>query len=288
MNREFRDEDIRDLLGGALGSEPPMTIDRASVIQAGKRSLRRRRLVAGAGVAAGVVAVALGATALAGPSALFGGPDLGPAGPGPASTSTTGPATPETTRPPYSTTTVRTSPSTDAPAPRIALSPRDPKSAGLVAQYNSAYSAASPLPHWAEPLPRAPKFELVDGGMRLAAELKDSQGLGEFRIEVFKSASPSVSQPCRSASTPAVVLSCEPVDMGELADGRRVNGFFSAIKTGAEITHTLSMWRPDGLEIVATSTNARLGVPGGVNRAGPTLSKANLRQIVLTPGFVPW
>ncbi|GAA4002765.1 hypothetical protein GCM10022247_24520 [Allokutzneria multivorans] len=287
MNREFRDEDIRDLLGTVVGSEPPMNIDRASVIQAGKRSLRRRRLAAGAGVAAGVVAVALGATALAGPSALFGGPDLGPAGPGPTMTSTTGPASPETTRPPYSTTTTRTSPSTDAPAARIALPANDPKTASVLSQYNAAYSAANPLPHWAEPLPRNPRFEAADGGLRLEAELKDSQGLGAFRIEVFKTVSPSVGQPCRSASTAAVVLTCEPVDLGEMPDRRRVNGFFSAIKTAAEITHTMTMWRPDGIEIVATSTNTRLGI-GGVSRAGPTLSKASLRQVVLTPGFVPW
>ena len=286
MNREFRDEDIRDLLGGALDAEPPMSIDRATVIKAGKRSLRRRRLAAGAGVAAGVVAVALGATALAGPNALFGGPDLGPAGPGP-SISGTAPPTTETTRP-ATTEILRTAPSL-TPVARLPLNPEDANAVRLRAQYEAAFNSAYPLPHWAEPTSGNPKFEVVGGGLRLTTELKDSQGLGEFRIEVAKLAGPGTERPCGTPNPgKADAVSCEPLDYGEVQGGGRLRAVYSTVTSGPFITHVMTLTRPDGIEITATSTNRNANRLGGATRAVPTLTKANLRDVVLRPAYPGW
>ncbi|MCP3799193.1 hypothetical protein NLX83_07985 [Allokutzneria sp. A3M-2-11 16] len=288
MNREFRDGDIRDLLGGALDTEPPMNIDRAAVIKAGKRSLRRRRVAAGVGVAAGVVAVALGATALAGPTALFGGPDLGPADSGPKITGTAPPAT-ETTRPTAATTpmTNRTAPSLAAVA-RLPLNPEDGQSGRLRAIYEAAFTSVRPLPHWADLIPSNPKFEVVDGRLRLLAELKDSQGIGEFRIEVAKLAGPGTERPCGTQSSGKVdAITCEPLDFGEVPGGR-LRAVYSVVTSGSYIKNVMTLTRPDGIEITASSTNQRIGGAGGHSRSEPTLTKANLRDVVMQPAYAAW
>jgi hypothetical protein len=63
------DEDVKELLGRALAGEPPLTLDRDEVFRQGRRRLRNRRLFASGGVAAGVVAAAVGAVLLTGPLA---------------------------------------------------------------------------------------------------------------------------------------------------------------------------------------------------------------------------
>jgi hypothetical protein len=61
------DSDIRELLGRAVGDEPPMRIDRGEVFRQGRKRLRRRRMLEAGGVVAGVVAIAVGAITLTGP-----------------------------------------------------------------------------------------------------------------------------------------------------------------------------------------------------------------------------
>ena len=67
MSSEPRgDEDVKELLGRALAGEPPLTLDRDEVFRDGRRRLRNRRLFSSGGVAAGVVAAAVGAVLLTG------------------------------------------------------------------------------------------------------------------------------------------------------------------------------------------------------------------------------
>ncbi|SDN19777.1 hypothetical protein [Allokutzneria albata] len=287
MNREFRDEDIRTLLGGALDAEPPMSIDRGAVIKAGKRSLRRRRLATGLGVTAGVAAIALGATALAGPNALLGGPDLGPADSGP-KISGTAPATTVTSRPPVTETT-RTAPYTTQVA-RVPLNPEDPQATRLRGIYESVFTSTRPLPHWADLVPAKPKFDVVDGGLRLIAELKDSLGVGEFRIEVAKLAGPGTERPCGASASPGkpAAVSCEPQDFGEMPGYGRVRGVYSVVTDGPFVAHVMTLTRPDGVEITATSTNQHVHRINGVTRGVPTLTKANLRDVVMRPEYPAW
>lgn len=72
-------DDVKALLGRALDGEPPLGIDRDQVFAEGRARLRRRRSIAISGVAAAVVAAALGTTALTG--GLLSQPtgDVGPA-----------------------------------------------------------------------------------------------------------------------------------------------------------------------------------------------------------------
>jgi len=56
--------DIKDLLGKAIGDEPPLGIDRDEVFRAGRQRVRRRRTLAAGGVVAAVVVAAVGAAML--------------------------------------------------------------------------------------------------------------------------------------------------------------------------------------------------------------------------------
>lgn len=56
--------EIKDLLGKAIGQEPPLGIDRDEVFRAGRQKVRRRRTFAASGVVAAVVVAAVGAATL--------------------------------------------------------------------------------------------------------------------------------------------------------------------------------------------------------------------------------
>ncbi|MFB9905018.1 hypothetical protein [Allokutzneria oryzae] len=280
MSREIRDDDdIRELLGGVLQMEPPMTIDRAAVLSAGKRALRRRRLAAATGVAAGVVAVALGATAIAGPSALFGGPDLGPAVPAPprpsvsevAPTMRTSPVPPATTRlaPPTAVTSV--------PMTKGELNAADPVAQQIAVSFSTIFTSLHPLPSWAELSPRGARFQVTQGGLKLVADLKDSQGVGSFRFDVVKNA-PAVSCAGATAST------CETLELDPTLD-RRVTGVYTVTSSGPVVTNTLFVNRYDGFQLVLSSTNR--GSTGEM-RPTPTLTKANLISAALVPAYPYW
>lgn len=57
--------DIKDLLGAAIGDEPPLGIDRDAVFEDGRKRLWRRRAWQSGAVAAAVVVAAVGAATLA-------------------------------------------------------------------------------------------------------------------------------------------------------------------------------------------------------------------------------
>ncbi len=59
-------DDIKDLLGRAIGAEPPLRLDRDEVLRAGRKRLRRRRALEAGGVVAAVVVAAVGASMLTG------------------------------------------------------------------------------------------------------------------------------------------------------------------------------------------------------------------------------
>ncbi|MGW5051047.1 hypothetical protein [Actinokineospora sp. NPDC004072] len=103
MNDE---QEVRRLLEAAVRDEPPLRLDRAAVISAGRRRLRIRRTAAVGGAATAVAAVVIGMTALSGTQ--FGMPEpVLPAGPGPHSapgpTAPPGPQSTRTKEPPQTT-----------------------------------------------------------------------------------------------------------------------------------------------------------------------------------------
>jgi hypothetical protein len=78
----MNDQDLRDgkeLLGRALGTEPPLWTARDEVVRRGRRVVRRRKLAVSGGVVAGVVAVLVGAVALTSTAGGTGAP-VAPAG----------------------------------------------------------------------------------------------------------------------------------------------------------------------------------------------------------------
>lgn len=58
------DDDVKELLGRALGQEPPLGIDRDEVFRQGRKRLRRRRFFEAGSVVAAVVVAAVGAATL--------------------------------------------------------------------------------------------------------------------------------------------------------------------------------------------------------------------------------
>jgi hypothetical protein len=60
------DGDIKDLLGRAIGPEPPLALDRGAVFQRGRRKVRLRRFAASGGVAASVLVVLVGVAVITG------------------------------------------------------------------------------------------------------------------------------------------------------------------------------------------------------------------------------
>jgi hypothetical protein len=58
------DDSVKDLLGRALGEEPPLRIDRDEVVQQGRKRLRRRRFLEAGSVVAAVLVAAVGAATL--------------------------------------------------------------------------------------------------------------------------------------------------------------------------------------------------------------------------------
>lgn len=57
-------DDVKELLGRALGDEPPLRIDREAVLQQGRKRLRRKRFIDTGSVVAAVVVAVVGATTL--------------------------------------------------------------------------------------------------------------------------------------------------------------------------------------------------------------------------------
>ncbi|GLW92345.1 hypothetical protein [Actinokineospora globicatena] len=84
-------DDVRDLLGRALGDEPPLGIDREAVFADGRRRLRRRRVAATGGVAAAVAVAVFGAAMLSSGAIGLSQPEVLPAAP-PSVTTTRVPA----------------------------------------------------------------------------------------------------------------------------------------------------------------------------------------------------
>jgi hypothetical protein len=59
-------DDIKDLLGRAIGAEPPLRLDRDEVVRTGRKRLRQRWALEAGGVVAAVVVAVVGASVLSG------------------------------------------------------------------------------------------------------------------------------------------------------------------------------------------------------------------------------
>ncbi|HWM06072.1 MAG TPA: hypothetical protein VNP92_27325 [Actinophytocola sp.] len=103
------DEDVKALLGRALGDEPPLRLDRDEVFRQGRRKLRNRRRFEAGGAVAGVVAAVVGAVLLTNLVA-----DDEPADLPPAATRTDGHLAPPGPTLPLTTTTSEESPPVSA------------------------------------------------------------------------------------------------------------------------------------------------------------------------------
>lgn len=152
--------DIKDLLGGAFGDEPPLGIDREEVFEAGRKRLRRRRLLQSTSVVAAVVVVAAGAATFI---AVNPSPELPPA------------AT-RTTEPSHTTTSV-----TQTSEPPTTTTHRPAKAADLTTALYSVLpqDAVKPGEDSAKP-----EFHEKGDQFYFAADVKRSTGDGGLTVTV--------------------------------------------------------------------------------------------------------
>lgn len=173
--------DIKDLLGRAFDREPPLGIDRDEVLQAGRKRLRRRHVLASSGVVAAVVVAAVGAAAL---TTL---PDAGPALPPAASTTTSRPAPglelPLTSRPtPSAPTTTGTPdpPSTDGST--TAWASGEYGTQLTQALYQSGVVSRDNVKE--RPGERDPVFQFGDGVYQFTGDIIIGSASGELMVTV--------------------------------------------------------------------------------------------------------
>ncbi len=265
------DEDVKRMLGRAFSAEPPLELDRAEILRAGRRKVRTRRIATSGGVAASVIAVVIGAAGL--PN-LVGddrsGEDVA------VGTSTSAPTLTEA--PPTTFESAPAGPS--LPLTTVTLSPSDVHAEALTAtvagsvvlsQYRLAPAADGSR------IPLA--FVSYHDGYRAAADLADENGAGSLEIEV------------NNAPVGATAV-CEPssdqvrVDCG--IDDR--NGYPISLTTrttkSGRIEYVAHGIR-NGTEVFVTATNVASSNPLGrpVTRRVPPLDLDILHLLAANPNL---
>jgi hypothetical protein len=258
------DEDIRRLLRGAFGPEPPMRLDRAEVFRRGRRAVRLRRITASGGVAATVVAVAVGVALL---------PGLGKPVPNPAHGSDT--AVPTSTQP-----TTFTLP----PVPRGRMPRTDDKRAAELTEV-LARSGVFPAGLEIVPLGRTDvpmlRFQHDGLGYFMIKDVRDRHGLGGFDLRVgFPSDAPA--------------RRCDVVEEGQLScQEDREPGAWMWVRTfqapHGTVAYHVSAVRDDGTRVTVASSavpHSTTGVRGWrPGRLVPPVSVGVLMQIAALPGL---
>jgi hypothetical protein len=256
-----QDGDIRRMLGRAFGPEPPMRLDRAEVFRRGRRAVRVRRIAASLGVAATVVAVAVGVSLLPG----LGKPVNDPA---------------------HGSGTARPAP----PSPPTFVVPPGPEprtSAQRAAELTQVLDQAGVFPADLEIVPLGATDAAAlrfahDGRMyHVIKDVRDKQGLGSFDLRVMF-----------PSNTP--VRGCDIVEYGQLScQENRQPGVWMWVRTlqapHGTIAYEVSAVRDDGTRVGVGSTALPFSTLGDRDRAPdrmvPPVSVGVLMKIAALPGL---
>jgi hypothetical protein len=273
-------DDVKDLLGRALGQEPPLRIDRDEVIQQGRKRLRRRRLFEASGVVAAVVVVAIGAATLTNladsdsqrmppaASRTQSAPP-GPVLPLPVSQSTT-PSNPRT-----ETTSTPESP----PSGQIRVPPKIDADQLTVLLYNAGVVSRKGVREVPDTPAGIPAFQLTPTGYVYRADVSRASGWGALDVTVDYA--PGVAVDC--AALPTEFGDCEVSGRGSFPvasskwhgpDGENRNLAFTVLDDGTRIAAIASNVSYYDREVGKTPTNPE-----------PVLDTAQLSAMVAKVGI---
>jgi hypothetical protein len=271
-------DDVKNLLGRALGQEPPLRIDRDEVILQGRKRLRRRRLFEAGSVVAAVLVVAVGAVTLT--NLADSGPQRMPPAASRTQSAPPGPALPlpkPSTTAATTTSGVRTSP----PSTELGT-PLPPSVVGTGELTELLYNAGVVTQKEVRPVPGAPNgvpaFQQEATRFVYQADVLRTTDSGF--LEVTIDLTPGATADC--AAVPVAFGDCEirgqpdfPVAVSQWrgADGERRNFAFTVMS--------------DGLRIAAISSNIS-GYDRKVGRVPsdgpPVLSADQLSMLVVKVG----
>lgn len=259
-------DEIKELLGRAIGAEPPLGIDRDEVFRAGRKQARRRRALASGGVVAAVVVAAVGATTLTNFVSVE--PEPVPPAVGDSRHAPPGPELPlppksEPQRPPESGV---------------------PRSADHAAQLTQLlYESGFVSPDVAMPWPGragSPGFRVDEGVYLYEADITGPDGEGVLQVTV-------------DVARTGVAASCDDIggqfDTCEVTkkDGNAVAE--ATWKSGEGERRNLAVVvLPDGTKVAAMSSNfSRRFADYGKRPTGdqPVLDMAALTTLLVNPGF---
>lgn len=260
-------DDIKELLGKAIGEEPPIDIDRDEVFRVGRQRVRRRRMLAAGGVVAAVVIAAVGATVLTNFVEITDDPTPPAAGSG--QHAPPGPELPLTTEAPPSSNGQAKPPLTSAHASEL-----------TILLYRSGVVPAN----MAIPLPgqsTAPPAFRVEDNVYL------------YEADVVTPASEGVVQVTVDHATPGKVVSCNDVRT-EFTTCVMTSAYGSPVaeatwKNDAGDRRNVAMTiRPDGTTVAAVSTNLSRRLSDEGKSAGgspPVIDMDELTKLIVKSGF---
>lgn len=269
MNQE--QDDVKRLLGAAFGPEPPLMLDRAELLRAGQRRVRRRRIAASGGVAASVVAVVVGVVALTG----LGRGEVDQAAP----VSTTGSAIPTTTDAPTVSDGAPAGPQLPLTTKPGAIPPTSDEHAAALAGVLIKSGVVPPpglrvltLPSDSRPL----SVEHYAGAYHVSVDVSDGKRQGNLSLEI-------------GYATPDTALpGCQKGASCELVAESGIPMLATTEKQDATLV-VYYVWavRPDGTQVQVSSSNAakRAVRTDPAARADPPVDPRILRVIAALPGL---
>jgi hypothetical protein len=234
-------DDVKNLLGRALGQEPPLRIDRDEVIQQGRKRLRRRRLFEAGSVVAAVLVVAVGAVTLT--NLADSGPQRMPPAASRTQSAPPGPALPLPK--PSATVTTTTTPGVHTSLPSTELgTPIPPSVVGTGELTELLYNAGVVTQKEVRPVPGAPNgvpaFQQEATRFVYQADVLRTSDSGS--LEVTIDLTPGATADC--AAVPVAFGDCEirgqpdfPVAVSQWrgADGERRAFAFTVMSDGLRI-----------------------------------------------------
>lgn len=244
--------EIRELLGRAIGPEPPLALDRAEVIRRGRRAVRARRIATSGGVAASVIAVVVGAallTDLAGDTGRQAGPARAGGPTGATVATSTGP-------------------------PSTQLDPEQHRA--HAAALSSALADVNVLPvDGVSPV----AFTYAHGTYLAGTDLVDGRGGGSLRIEIRQAGAATEPVHCEN-STRQVRVECRIA-----SDGDYPTSVTTRMSDTGLIEYVVRAVRPDGTDIMITASNLAANNPAGaaVTRYKPVVGHAVLERLAKSP-----
>jgi hypothetical protein len=258
--------DIKDLLGKAIGDEPPIGIDRDEVFRAGRQRVRRRRAFAAGGAVAAVVVAAMGAAMLTNFISLD--PEPTPPAVGDSQHAPPGPELPL--------------PTSESQKPPTGVQLTRLHAEQLTDQlFNSGFVSSIEVVPWSEPGhgDETPGFRVKGGAYVYQSDLALPDGEGVLQV-VVDFVAPGVKTSCGDITGPHD--SCVEVSYNGVVTAQATS------KAAGERRNMVAAVLPDGTRVFAMVSNfSKRFADSGKKPSGeaPVLDMDTLTRLILKSGF---